>query len=452
MARAVRERAVSPVELIDAHIARIEARNPELNAVVVERFDEAREEAREAEAAVLGGGEVGPLHGLPFTVKEAIALTGTPSTNGCLALDSTPAREDAVVVSHLRDAGAIPIAKTNVSELCLSYDSVNPLYGATRNPHDPSRSAGGSSGGEGAAVAAGMTAFGVGSDMAGSIRFPAHLDGVAGIKPGRGVVPGTGHPPHDRLPACELMGSMGPMARTVEDLLHVLLVMARADLRRDPGVMPRALMPAGMERPAVAVFEDDGLGPVSANCRAAVRRAAGALVQAGHEVVEERPPRMAEARTVYDVLAAGDLAVFARSLGERRELVGPRIAATLDACEEQAIDLDRYVDALHRRRELEREVYAWLEDHPVVVCPAGPVVAFPVGEPVTEVDGRPLQGAGILTLCTFANVLGLPAAAVPVLRTAEGLPAGVQVIGRRERELEVLTVAWEIEMACSPAG
>jgi Asp-tRNA(Asn)/Glu-tRNA(Gln) amidotransferase A subunit family amidase len=189
MAGAVRSREVSAVELIDAHAARIDERNPGVNAVVVLRLEEAREEAREADALSACGESWGPLHGVPFTAKEVIPVAGMPATNGSKLMSGRVSSEDAEVIRRMRSAGAILLGKTNLSEFSAFWDSVNLVYGATRNPHDGDRTAGGSSGGEAAALASAMTPLGIGSDLAGSIRAPASWTGVFGLRAGRDAIP-----------------------------------------------------------------------------------------------------------------------------------------------------------------------------------------------------------------------------------------------------------------------
>ena len=294
MARAVREREVSAVELFDAHAARIAERDPLVNALVLPRLEAAREEAIAADAALASGEAVGALHGVPFTAKDPIAVAGMAAPNGSKLLADHVSEHDAEVIRRMRGAGAILLGKTNVSEFAAWWDSVNLLFGATANPHDRSRTAGGSSGGEAAALASGMSPLGLGSDLGGSIRNPCHFVGVFGLKPGRDTVPIAEHAPLPAGPGFRLMGVVGPMARYVEDLELALGVLA-----------PRTL-PA--ERPArVAVFEEDGLQPVSRDCRAAVRRAAAALGDAGYELAEAAPPNAAAVRSAFDALLTTEL-------------------------------------------------------------------------------------------------------------------------------------------------
>jgi Asp-tRNA(Asn)/Glu-tRNA(Gln) amidotransferase A subunit family amidase len=446
IARAIQRREVSPVEVLDGYVERIESLNPALNAIVVPRLEQAREEAKEAEMAVSRGDELGPLHGVPFTVKEAIEVEGMPCANASRLFEGNVSTETAVVVENLRDAGAILIGKTNVSEFCSFYDSVNLVYGATHNPHDPSRSAGGSSGGEGAAVASAMTAFGAGSDLGGSIRIPASWDGIFGLKPGRGVVSTLGHFPRDGGISFQLMNGIGPIARFVEDLELLLPVFARPG--RDPDVVPGALLAAGNGKPRVAVFDEDGLQNVAAVCRDAVRRAADALAQAGYEVVEERPPNQAELRQVYDVVLVTDLAVtFLPQVEGREAELTPYVREMVEQLRGNPASLEPYVAAFDRLATFGREAAAWFARHPVALSPVTPVPAPKLGEGITEIDGEPPREGGKMTLCSYANALGLPAVSVPAGRTPEGLPLAVQLMGRRRGELELLAVAKDLEQA-----
>jgi Asp-tRNA(Asn)/Glu-tRNA(Gln) amidotransferase A subunit family amidase len=435
MARAVAAREVSAVELADTILARVEARNPAINAIVALRADEARAEAAEADRAVASGDALGPLHGVPITVKESVAVAGMPWTGASRAFAGDVADRDATAVTGLRRAGAIPLGVTNTSELCLYYDSFNPLYGATRNPHDLERSAGGSSGGEAAALAAGLVALGVGSDVAGSIRFPAHLTGVFGFKPGGGTVAFRGHHPGwVPPPSFELMAQIGPMARHAEDLRPALEAMSGTRFA------------AAEATSTVAVFEDDGLNPVSEPCRAAVRAAAEALAGAGVAVEEAVPPNQREAREAFDTLLVADIGgLLAPLVADRRDQLGDRLGGILDGGAAAPVSPDAYLSAQVRRLELEDTVAAWQERYGLALCPVGPVTAFPVEQPISEVDGQPTHSAGVLTLCSYANALRLPACSVPAGRDASGLPVGVQVIGRRGREGDVLELAGRLE-------
>src|ERR1700690_1862061 len=228
MAEHIRKKKLSPVELVDAHLARIEKLNPKLNAFVQVDADGARREARAAEDAVLRGERLGPLHGVPVSIKSSIEVAGWRCEAGTKLREGFLASHDAPLVSRLRQAGAITLGNTNTPELLMAWETDNLLYGRTNNPWDLSRSPGGSSGGEAAAIAAGCSAGGVGSDGGGSIRVPAHFSGICGLKPTPGRIPTTGHfPPAEG--AMSWLGVVGPMARTIADVCELFEVLAGPD-------------------------------------------------------------------------------------------------------------------------------------------------------------------------------------------------------------------------------
>jgi len=402
MAQAIRHREVSAIEVFDAHAARIGERDPQVNALVVPRLEEARAEAVEADAALARGEHLGPLHGVPFTAKEPIAAAGMASPNG-----------SRLFADHV----------------------YNELFGATANPHDVTRSAGGSSGGEAAALASAMTPLGLGSDYGGSIRCPAHFCGVFGLRPGRDTLPWADHHPMVNGPGPRMMATVGPLARSVDDLELALAVLAPLE--------PALAAPTG-----IAVFEEDGLQPVAAACRAAVRRAADALSEAGHDVVESSPPEQAAVRSAFDTVVVHEAASgMLANLAGREEELSPPVREMLEALRGFEPALAPYVDAFARLLALEHEADAWLERHGAALCPVAPDVAPPLRGSFGPVDGEPVRPGGKLTLCTYASALGLPAVAVPVARTTGGLPVGVQLIGRRGHERALLALARELEDA-----
>lgn len=437
MAAAVRRREVGPVELVDAHIARVKALDGTIGALVAADFERARSAARAAERAVAGGERVGPLHGVPFTVKECIEAAGVPLCCASRLVARYEPRRDAAVVARLRAAGAILLGTTNISELASFPDTVNLVYGATRNPHDSARSVSGSSGGEAAAVAAGMSPLGVGSDYGGSIRGPAHATGILGLRPGRDAVPPDGFAPLRQPPGRMLWSTIGPLARTVADLATALAVM-----RSTPPPSPR---PAHRR---VTVLSDVLSRPVGADCRRAVALAADALAAAGHDLDEAAPPRQAEAEAMFvEVTATEARLALSAWLPDRLADASPQVAAQWEAVRDQELDVERYVARLSDRPVLEREVDAWLDEHPILLAPVAAAPAQPLGALDVAVDGRRIDLFEAYAACAYPSALGLPAASVPVARSAEGLPVGVQVIGRRGREDEVLAVAGKLEDA-----
>jgi Asp-tRNA(Asn)/Glu-tRNA(Gln) amidotransferase A subunit family amidase len=443
MARAVRVRQISAVELFEAHAERIAERDPEINALVLPRLDEAREEAVAADAAPAE--ERGPLHGVPFTCKDPFAVAGMRAPNGSKLLADLVSDADCAPVAAMRAAGAILLGKTNVSEFASWWDSVNPLFGATANPHDRSRTAGGSSGGEAAAIASGMSPLGLGSDLGGSIRNPCHFTGLFGLKAGRESLPFVEHAPLPAGPGIRSFGVIGPMARTVADLELALDVLA--------------IRPLGAaERPArIAVFEEDGLQPVSRACRAAVRRAAEAL--AGHELVEAAPPNPGEVRAAMDIVIGAEMAsTMPAFVGDRFGELSPYLQEMFSEGSGSPPGFPQYLDASARLARYENEADAWFRRHPVALCPCAPDIAPPLrGRWPAELDGVPMRPGGKLTLATYANALGLPAVCVPVMRApplgtkvpglapSAGLPVGVQLIGARGSERSLLALAAELE-------
>ncbi|MDX6541418.1 MAG: amidase [Gaiellales bacterium] len=436
MARAVRAREVSCVELIDAHRERYGARHERINAIVVSRFEAARAEAFAADAASARGEPLGPLHGVPFTVKEVIDVAGMPTTNGSRLVARRRASSDAAVVRRLRRDGAILLGKTNLSEFSAMWDSVNHVYGTTRNPHDGTRSAGGSSGGEAAAVAAAMSPFGIGSDLSGSIRAPAHWCGVFGLRTGRDAVPWPPHFPWASAAGVQMFGTVGPLARSADDLDLVLATIA-----------DRRLPPAQVAR--VAVFEEDGLQPVSRACREAVWLAAAAIADSGIAFVDRHVPRAGELRAAFDTIIGHEAATAFMPFvaGREHELMSynAEMAAAMRGFEPS---FAAYVAAFERVAEIDAAATAWFEHTPVALCPVAPDVAPPVGVfSFPPVDGEPTRPGGKLSLCSYASALGLPALSVPVMRSGAGLPVGIQLIGRRGHERTLIALARTLEAA-----
>jgi fatty acid amide hydrolase len=316
--------AVSATEAVDAYIGRIEQVNPRINAVVVPLFAEAREAATAADVALARGEQPGPLHGLPVTIKECLDVRGTPSTWGLSDRAGDRAGSDDPLVARLRAAGAIIIGKTNVAQLLTGCESTNPLYGTTRNPWNPDRSAGGSSGGEAAILAAGGSLLGIGTDIGGSVRGPAHFSGVHGLKPTSGRLR-TAQPRsifHVR-PEAAAMAQPGPMARTVADLTLAMQVLTDGDGRQP--VMPDAIPLRGVR---IGMYTDDGVLPAAPAIRRAVTEAAAALRERGAEVVPFAPILVRDLFKLYISLVCADGGEgLKRTLGS--SAVAPAIARAL---------------------------------------------------------------------------------------------------------------------------
>ncbi len=291
MAQGIRAREFSSLELIEAHLAQIERLNPVLNAYVQLRADEAREEARQADASVSAGNELGALHGIPISIKSCIDVAGMRCEAGSRLRKGNVPSTDATLVARLKAAGAIVLGVTNTPEFLMAWETDNALYGRTNNPWDLTRTAGGSSGGESAAIASFMSSAGVGSDGGGSIRVPAHYTGICGLKPTPGRISSTGHfPPGEG--GFSWLGTVGPMARTVDDLQALFRVMAGEDLAdAESAPVPFVEIEASeLKRTRVGLMVEDTAHPVTPETRAAVETAAAALRNAGIVVELFHPP------------------------------------------------------------------------------------------------------------------------------------------------------------------
>jgi amidase len=435
---------VSSRSVVEAHLARVEQVNPALNAVVRVLEDEALEAADAADRAVAAGAPLGRFHGVPVSIKENVDVAGTPTTQGVRALAEAIAGTDAPTVQRLRAAGAIPFVRTNLPDLGLRIHTHSELHGRTLNPWNPHVTAGGSSGGEASAIAAGMSPLGIGNDIGGSLRNPAHCCGIASIKPTVGVVPmATVVPPEDSMLASQLMVVEGPMAREVADVRAALELLAGADIR-DPRSLPVTLTDASDgERLQIAVLTDPPGGSTDPGIAAAVQRAADVLADAGHDVVEAVPPDYEEILMLWAALLVADIRVQRPMLdlvmGEGGRTVLDSFAASVPP-----MTLDEVLTLHARRVKAMRDWSLFFSERPVLLSPTWALPAFAHD---ADLDGAE-SGEMLETFrpVLAPNFLGLPAAVVPA-GLADGLPVGVQVIGDRFTDLRCLTVAAEIEQA-----
>ncbi len=451
MAQQVRERKISPVELAEAHLAKIARLNPKLNAFVHVDPERVRREARQAEAAVMHGEKLGPLHGVPISIKSSLDVAGLRCEAGTRLCAGHVATQDAPLVARLRQAGAIVLGVTNTPELLMAWETDNLLYGRTNSPWDLERTAGGSSGGEAAAIAAGMSAGGVGSDGGGSIRVPAHFGGICGLKPTPGRVPATGHFPASGGPFA-LIGVVGPMARTVGDVQALFAVMQGPD-DGDTCAAPVPLRwPSEVEikKLRMGYFEDDGRTPVTAETRAAVRTAAKALQRAGFQVEPFRPEGLEEARVLWRkfFVAAGGMLIRPMFHGREHEL-SPVLKQFLEwSAAEPPLTGETLLEAWIGRDGLRAKFLAQMRQYPILLCPAAAIPAFRHGERSWTIEGKTVEYLDAWSYTEWFNLLGNPAAVVPVSHSAEGLPIGVQIVGRPWEEEQVLTVAAALEREC----
>jgi len=437
LARRLRRRELSAAEALEAHLQRIDKHNPALNAVVSLDAERARERAEAADAALRRGAPLGPLHGVPMTLKDGHDVAGLRTTVGTDLFDRV-ADEDGTVAARLRAAGAIIVGHTNVPPFLADYQSANPIFGRTGNPWDTDRTAGGSSGGAAAALAAGMTPLEVGSDLAGSLRLPAHFCGVYGLKTTEHRVPLTGFV---RLPgglprSVRILSSLGPMARDLGDLQLALGVIAGPDGR--DGDVPPVPLGSRPRRPLqdlrLAVAPTLPGATVARAVRQQVERVAAQAADAGARVQERLPDLdWAALHELY-----GDL------MGAVTGLFDPEA----ELRDEQRT-LAWYLDALERR---DRFVAVWedfFQDLDGLLVPPAMTTAFTHRDPGApiDVDGELVGYGGHGGLLVFCNLTGQPALAVPAGLDSDGLPVGIQVVGPRWSELRLLGIARELEWA-----
>jgi len=451
MAEQIRAGEISPVEVVNAHLAQIERVNLKLNAFVQVDSDGARKTAREAEIKVMRKQLLGPLHGIPVSIKSSISVAGMGCEAGTRLRAGFVAEEDAPLVMRLKNAGAIVVGTTNAPELLMAWETENLLYGRTNSPWDLDRTPGGSSGGEAAAIAAGMSAGGVGSDGGGSIRVPAHFCGICGLKPTPGRIPSTGHFPVSCGPFA-LIGVVGPMARTVGDLKILFEVMQGSDVGDTCAAPVPVLWPAVDEarKLKVGYFDNDGRTPVTPDILAAVRAAAQALRDEGFEVECFRPEGLEEARELWRkyFVAAGGMLLRPLFKGRESEM-SPILREFLQwSAAESTLNAESLLDAWMRRDLLRARFFAQMQKYPLLLCPAAAIPAFRHGERHWEVEGKTVEYLDAWSYTEFFSLLGNPAVVVPVGRSLEGLPIGVQIVGLPWQEERVLAVAALLERQC----
>jgi amidase len=443
LAHLIASRQVSSREVVTAHLQRIEEVNPHLNAVVRRMDESALAGADAADAAVRRGDRLGPLHGVPFSVKENIDVAGTPTTSAVVALAEAYSNTDAPVVERMKAAGGIVIGRTNLPDMGLRIHTDSSLHGLTRNPWNPDRTAGGSSGGEGSALASGMSPIGLGNDIGGSLRNPAHCCGVASIKPTQGVIPSaTEIPPTGLSMAFQLMASEGVMARRVADV-RLGFDIVRGQHWRDPYSVTASLAEATGDRPwRVAVMDTPPGGSTDPGIAAAVRAAGEALARAGHHVETAAPPDFEEVVSMWASTINADLLVsrplLEAVMGEDAKTFlgyGMSVFPALDA---EGLAL------LHLRRfEVAAKWAQWFGDYDVMLSPTWALPAFEHGFDVAGLE------QAMVVLETFRTVLpmnlfGSPSAVVPAA-ISQGMPVGVQVSAWRFDDLKCLTAAQVID-------
>lgn len=448
MVEQVAKRELSSVELAQAHLARIEQLQPKLNAFVHIDAEGALATARAADAAIARGDALGPLHGVPLTIKSSVDVAGWLCETGSRLRAGNIAQTDATLVRRLKKAGAVLLGNTNVAEMLMAYESDNLSYGRTSNPWDLSRTAGGSSGGESSAIAAGCSAGGVGSDGGGSIRVPAHFTGICGLKPTPGRVPATGHFPVSTGPFAQI-GVVGPMARTVADVELLAEVMAGlddGDVKSTP-LAWRRVRDEEAKRLRVGFFEDDGVVAVTPETRAAVQAAACALEQQGFAVEPFRPDALEAMREAWWFFFGVCVNHVLRPMYDGREAdISPPLRAFFDlAGSDPPLTSSSLLNAWFTRDALTLGLRRQMERVPILLCPVASGPAFPHGQGGWAPPA--LNYSEAMRYCQWFNLTGNPGAVVPVGRSPEGLPIGVQIVARHHRDEEALAVARAIERA-----
>jgi fatty acid amide hydrolase 2 len=444
LARLIRERKVTSRQVVDVHIARIQQVNPSLNAVVKDRFAEARDEADRADAMVQGGKDLPPFHGVPCSIKEAFALKGMPNSGGLVSRKNAIATSDAVTVKRLKDAGAIPIGVTNLSELCMWMESANRVYGRTGNAYDPKRIAGGSSGGEGSIVGAGGVPFGLGSDVGGSIRMPAFFNGVFGHKPTGGLIPNDGQFPIAEGEALRYL-TTGPLARRAEDLYPLVKILADQPVKELSDL--RELL--------VVDVADNGRLKIQPALREAQQKAAQHLHRRGAQLIETRPARFkqsieiwsamlgsVEQTSFYQSMCNGQpfsrgLELLKWSVGRSDHTLPAIMLAIVEGVTRLSPDRTQAFCALGK--ELRSEIVSLLGDSGVMLFPSYPEVA--------PRHHAPLLMPFKWMYTAIFNVLELPVTQVPMGLDRRGLPLGIQVVGPPGGDHLTMAVALELEKA-----
>jgi amidase len=426
----LRSGEISVAELAEAHIQQITRLNPQLNVFADFDAERVREQARRMDKQSTPRG---PLHGLPVTVKSSIATAGYRCEIGSVLNRGDVPREDAVVVARLRAAGALILGTTNCPEFLMAYETTNLLHGRTNNPWDLERTPGGSSGGESAAIAAGLSAAGLGSDSGGSVRVPAHFTGICSLKPTPGRIPGRGH-----LPPCvgpfSTLGAIGPMARTMKDVALLFRTLSGQD-PNDPASPPIALRKPTLKKlraNTIGFFEDDGLVPVTPETRAAVQAAAAALRSAGFRVEPFRPRTLELLRQLWSKFFVQCGAMFyAPAIHGREHQLSPLFSEFLSFSDaipplttQQLLDAWAELDLI-RAKTLEE-----MSEHPVLLCPVASIPAFRHGEREWIIENKVVDYLDAVRHTQWFNTLAAPAAVVPVGHSPEGLPIGVQIVAR----------------------
>jgi len=442
-------KALSPVELLEMYLARIDRLNPVLNAIVAFDIEGARAAAQASEQRMMSGTRLGVLDGIPATIKDNLFAKGLPATWGSRLFEGFMPADDDRVVSSLRAAGAVIVGKTNTPELALAAHTDNLLFGKTRNPWDTALTPGGSSGGAVAAIAAGLAPIAIGTDAGGSIRRPAGYTGIVGLRPSTGRIPRR----HGFPALANDFQVIGPAARTVAELYEVFRTVAqpeaadRASLAFGDRPLPPALQPGTLRRLRIRYVSGIGSEPVDPQVRAALARAAQQIAALGHEVVEGLVPfDIDQVDAIRGVLSGAAVARVVEKHADWREKVGEAI---LDwGTKGLRLTATDYVNALDSLQALRARATSEFETFDILLTATSTAMPWPVEHPFPkEIDGRPAAARGSGLFSGYVNAAGLPAISVPVEPSSAGLPIGMQLVGAFGDDLSVLQLARQFEDA-----
>jgi len=449
-AEAIRSRNISPVKVVESHLKNLELWQPALNAFVHFDPEAVRRHAQAAEAALSNNTPLGPLHGLPLTIKSCIDVAGWPCPAGSLLRKEYVPQQDAPLVARLKFAGAILLGNTNTPEFLMAYESNNLLTGKTSNPWNLSFSAGGSSGGEAAAIASGCSMGGVGSDGGGSIRVPAHFCGICGLKPTPGRIPSTGHFPPG-AGAFSWIGCVGPMARTIADvrlLFEVMVGPDACDALSSP-VPVRAPGKNDLRGLRIGILESDALGKASAETAAAIQQSAKWLANQGFTVEPVRVDGLDRALELWWFFFGHVIGhLLQKGVPGNEEKISPEFREYLSyATSGNPITLNQFIEACAERDLVRAKILRQMQNVPILLSPVSSGPAFRHG------SGNYRPGTGYLDTMRFSqwlNLAGFPGVSVPVFLSKEGLPIGVQLIARPFEDELLLSVAERLEAARGP--
>ena len=440
---------LSALDLANQHIARIEHLNPHLNAIVDFNPDHIRQQAITLDNATTRG----PLHGLPLTIKSSISVKDHLCETGSLLNKGRRPTDDAETVKRLRNAGAIILGTTNCPEFLMAYETDNRLHGRTSNPWDLARTSGGSSGGESAAIAAGLSAGGVGSDGGGSVREPAHFTGICALKPTPGRIPTAGHLPDNTGPFA-LLGTIGPMARTMADVTLLFRVLS-GPLETDPLAAPvpyQPLTPDAVKHTRIGYLEDDGHIPVTAETRQAVHDAVHSLRRHGFHVEPFRPASLERARKLWYTffVRCGSMLLEPFALTRPSDLSPTFLDFLSIAHTQPPLTATELLAAWCETDLVRSQLLAEMRDFPILLTPVCSIPAFRHGERswtlhTPDNTTQPLAYLDAMRFTQWFNLLGSPAAVVPIGHSAEGLPIGLQLAGRPYADELVLAIATLLE-------